>query len=62
MTQAKALSDQFTLLQEMQDKGYNLVNCGSCGDVFIHRMELVEITCPYCKFTSEPCDFPDFFY
>ena len=21
-----------------------------------------DITCPYCKFVSEPCDFPDLFY
>lgn len=24
--------------------------------------EDLDITCPYCDFTSEPCDFPDFLY
>ncbi len=40
----------------------NIVTCGSCGDVMLHERDLEEIKCPYCDFTSEPCDFPDFFH
>lgn len=58
----KALKTQTKLLLQIQSKGFNIVNCGQCGDVFIHRANLVRITCPYCRLTSEPCDFPDFFY
>ena len=58
----KALKTQTKLLLQIQSKGFNIVNCGQCGDVFIHRMKLKKITCPYCRFKSEPCDFPDFFY
>ena len=40
----------------------NVVTCGSCGDVLLHETNDEEITCPYCGFESEPCDFPDYFY
>lgn len=40
----------------------NIVNCGMCGGVFLHEIGIEEITCPYCNFTSDPCNFPDFIY
>jgi uncharacterized Zn finger protein (UPF0148 family) len=40
----------------------NLVNCGSCGSVLLHERSDEEVTCPYCEFKSEQCDFPDFLY
>jgi predicted RNA-binding Zn-ribbon protein involved in translation (DUF1610 family) len=39
--------------------GINIVTCGDCGQVMLHRIEEVEITCTECGFTSEMCDFPD---
>lgn len=64
--------EQIDLMEEVQDvAGINIVNCGSCGSVLLHKMvplkmdtpiEDYYITCPYCDFTSEPCDFPDFLY
>lgn len=64
--------DQIDLIEEVQRvAGINVVNCGSCGSVLLHRIvpltmdtpeEEYDITCPYCDFTSEPCDFPDFLY
>ena len=32
-----ALNEQLKILQEIQELGYNVVTCGHCGDVFLHR-------------------------
>lgn len=54
---------QYELQKEIVDKaGINVVTCGQCGDIVFHRTMAEEITCPHCKFTSEPCDFPDFYF
>lgn len=55
----KKADTQLELQKEMIDAGINIVTCGNCGRVFLHRTEAIEITCPDCKLTSEPCDFPD---
>ena len=31
------INEQLKLLVEMQRKGFNVVTCGNCGQVFIHR-------------------------
>jgi hypothetical protein len=64
--------EQIDLVEELQSvAGINIVNCGNCGSVLLHRLtplamdtplEDYDITCPYCDFQSEPCDFPDFLY
>lgn len=64
--------EQIELQKEIQSvAGINIVNCGCCGSVLLHRivplkqdtpLEDYDITCPYCDYTSEPCDFPDFLY
>lgn len=64
--------EQIELQEEIQRlANINIVNCGSCGSTLLHRMVLftpetpledMDIVCPYCNFTSEPCDFPDFLY
>lgn len=64
--------EQIDLVEELQSvAGINVVNCGNCGSVLLHRIvplvenakdEDYDITCPYCDYTSEPCDFPDFLY
>jgi len=40
----------------------NVVNCGSCGEVFAHKLKMKSLTCPYCKFNEDVCHFPDLFY
>jgi uncharacterized CHY-type Zn-finger protein len=50
---------QKELMQLVLDIGVNLVICGNCGDVLLHKTDNTEISCPYCQYTSEPCDFPD---
>lgn len=57
--------EQLQLQDEMRRlTNINIVNCGSCGSVLLHRIsdDADDIDCPYCDFTSEPCDFPDFLY
>lgn len=41
--------------------GINIVTCGDCGAVNLHKAGLEEITCEYCNNTSDICDFPDLF-
>lgn len=53
---------QYELQLEMRASGLNLVDCGKCGSTFIHRTPQDELECPFCGFTSDPCDFPDHFY
>ena len=50
---------QKELMQFVLDSGVNLVTCGNCGDVLLHQRNDIEISCPHCQYTSEPCDFPD---
>ncbi len=55
-------NNQKELMMLVLDSGVNIVNCGVCGDVLLHKLKQEEITCPHCSFTSEPCNFPDFIY
>ena len=41
--------------------GINIVTCGDCGAVNLHKAGLEEITCEYCNNTSDICNFPDLF-
>lgn len=52
---------QKQLQQELQSLGYNVVSCGSCGDVFIHKTPTEEIQCPHCDLVGDPCNFPDLY-
>lgn len=64
--------EQISLQEEIQrETSITIVNCGNCGSVILHKMPIstietpledLDINCPYCDFTSEPCDFPDFLY
>lgn len=56
------IKNQINLQEEMRSHGINLVTCGKCGDVMLHKIPTETIECPYCDFESEPCDFPDLFY
>ena len=45
----------------LQKVGINIVTCGECGGVVLHKINQEELQCPYCLYKSEPCDFPDLF-
>tara|TARA_R100000084_G_scaffold6016_1_gene2272 strand:+ start:295 stop:522 length:228 start_codon:yes stop_codon:yes gene_type:complete len=62
MTKKELLRQQTDLVQRMIYHGLNLVDCGNCGSTLIHETHEGDITCPFCEYTSEPCDFPDHFY
>lgn len=40
----------------------NVVTCGMCGEVFAHKLNVEELTCPYCKVTDDICSFPDLYH
>jgi sarcosine oxidase delta subunit len=66
-TKREKILEQIELMETIQATAkINIVNCGNCGDVFLHKIfsieEDINIVCPYCDFISEPCDFPDFLY
>ena len=56
------MNKQAKLLIAIQEKGFNIVTCGHCGDIFIHKTEEEELFCPHCEKEFEPCDCPDLFY
>ena len=62
MTKKELLRQQGDLAQRMIQNGLNLVDCPNCGGTLIHETHKGDITCPFCEYTSEPCDFPDHFY
>ena len=55
--------EQIEIQEEMQSHKINLVTCGNCGSVLLHRIkDDGDIKCPFCGYESDPCDFPDYFY
>lgn len=53
---------QIELVKEIIEKtGINIVTCGNCGSIVLHRINDIEISCDDCGLVSEPCDFPDAF-
>lgn len=56
-------SSQLSLQKEIIEKaGINLVSCGSCGDIMLHRLPADELHCPSCDHEGDICDFPDVNY
>ena len=49
-------------LHVVRNNDCNIVTCGNCGEIIIHHTSDTEIACHQCKYTSEPCDFPDLFH
>ena len=57
------LNEQTLLQQEVQKKAnINIVTCGNCSAIILHRRDEEIITCFDCNYQSEPCDFPDLNY
>ena len=61
------LVEQVTLMEEIRTKaGINIVTCGHCGTVILHRQSDTTIECysAECKDNEEKdvCDCPDLFY
>lgn len=58
----EAWKQQLELAKKVTTLGLNIVTCGNCGDVMLHKLSDEVIKCPYCLTEGEPSDFPDFFY
>lgn len=58
----KAIEKQRVMLETIQNQGFNIVYCGDCGKVFIHKMVEGELTCPYCLTEMDQCDCTDLAY
>lgn len=53
---------QSELKQEIINKAsINIVTCGNCGSVVLHKIGCQKITCHDCGFTSDSSDFPDLY-
>jgi len=49
------------VFQEMQSVGFNIVTCGNCGAIRLHKTGIDELDCESCGFVSDICDFPDLY-
>lgn len=61
-TVSTKFDQQIELTKEIQSNGLNLVQCGNCSGVFIHKMDDEILTCPHCEIDIEPCNCEDIFY
>ena len=62
-TQQQKFQEQIDLQEKIQSAGFNIVNCGNCGSILLHELDLKEnIDCPYCETEMELHDCPDFLY
>ncbi len=55
-------TEQVKLQLEMQSKGLNIVSCGNCGTILIHRMGAEHIVCHDCGEHMELSSCPDLYY
>jgi len=54
------IKTQYELQEAIADKAnIHIVTCGNCGKVLLHEATEGEITCEFCDYIGEPCDFPD---
>jgi len=58
----KEYDKQVRLIEELQEKGFNIITCPDCGSVIITRRKQIMIKCYDCgeKNSQESC--PDLFY
>lgn len=56
--------NQIDLMEEIiRTSKINMVNCGHCGGVFLHRTSEETLNCPWCdREDMDPSDCPDFIY
>ena len=59
----RTIETQLELQQEIVAKtDINIVTCGNCGYVVLHRITDEKITCPHCELIMDSCDMPDLNY
>jgi hypothetical protein len=55
------LNRQIFLQEKIQEKGYNIIECGSCGTILLHEINEEKIYC-FCDNTMSLSDCPDLYY
>jgi ribosomal protein S27E len=54
---------QIEIQEAIQSAGFNIVECGNCGSVVLHKINKKNnIDCPYCDEIMAKSDCPDFLY
>jgi predicted nucleic-acid-binding Zn-ribbon protein len=60
----KLVEEQIDIFFEIQAAGFNIVTCGNCGTVLLHRMKTEDegIQCFGCMEEMDYSDCPDLWY
>jgi len=62
-TKREKIVEQISLMDDIRSLSkINIVTCGHCGSIVLHKTEVEEIDCPYCNRTLDVCDCPDYLY
>lgn len=55
--------NQKYILYEIQSSGFNVISCGNCGEVLLHKIDTTDdIYCGYCKTEMLKSDCSDLHY
>lgn len=55
------VKEQIDIFSDLQNAGFNIVTCGSCGSINLHLIDHEgHLECAFCDMISDPCDFPDY--
>ena len=62
-TGRQLILEQIALSQEIISKtNINIVTCGHCGTILLHRLSEDKVTCGGCMSVMDTCDCPDLLY
>jgi hypothetical protein len=61
MTKREVVLNQIHLQEKLQQAGFNIVECGNCGTVLIHKTG-DETTHCFCGEEMDLCDCSDLYY
>ena len=63
------IQKQLDILEDMQEAGFNVCTCGSCGEVILFNQQTKptplgddKINCPHCDTNMSYSDCPDYYY
>lgn len=59
----KLWAKQIEMQEEMQEKGLNIISCGCCNTLIIHKCDdKNDVTCHVCHKNLDLSDCPDYYY
>ena len=62
VVEADRMEEQIKILKEMQDKGFNIITCGLCGEVNLIRKANQMFMCYVCSEKQQHHDCADLFF